>query len=96
MFRQPGLVQVMQMTDRTFVLVSPYDGHITGRFAGLSTTQKMLGYIHQFHLRLVPHPQSVSRAISTRQIDRQHRRSPALLSRAHRPHAVVADEEGLC
>jgi len=37
----------------------------------------------------------VPRDLDHRQTDRQHRRSPALLSRAHRPHAVVADEEGL-
>ena len=57
-FRQPDLVQVMQLTDRSAVFVNPYDGHVTGRRSGPSTTQKAIGYIHQLHTHLVPDPRT--------------------------------------
>jgi uncharacterized iron-regulated membrane protein len=61
-FRQPDLAHVMQLNDRSTVLVSPYDGHILGRSTGPSTTQKIIGYIHQLHTHLVPDPRSAPRA----------------------------------
>ncbi len=58
MFRDPGLVQVMQMTDRAAVYVNPYDGTIQGRTTGPSGTQRTFGIIHQIHLRLAGDPRS--------------------------------------
>ena len=57
-FRQPDLAHVMQLNDRSTVLISPYDGHILGRIVGPSTTQKIVGYVHQLHTHLVPGPRS--------------------------------------
>jgi uncharacterized iron-regulated membrane protein len=51
-FRQPNLVRLMQMTDRTVVYVNPYNGSIQGRTTGSNRTQRTLGMIHQIHLRL--------------------------------------------
>src|SRR5260370_26288734 len=48
-FRQPDLAHAVQLNDRSTVLISPYDGHILGRLAGPSTTQKIIGSIHQLH-----------------------------------------------
>ena len=61
-FRQPDLVQVMQLTDRSTVFVNPYDGRLSGRRAGPSATQKTIGYIHQLHTHLVPDPRSAPSA----------------------------------
>ena len=61
-FRQPDLAQVMQLNDRSTVLVSPYDGHILGRIVGPTTTQKIIGYIHQLHTHLVPDPRLAPKA----------------------------------
>jgi uncharacterized iron-regulated membrane protein len=61
-FRPPDLAHVMQLNDRSTALVSPYDGHILGRIAGPSTTQKIIGYIHQLHTHLVPDPRSAPKA----------------------------------
>ena len=57
-FRQKNLAEAMQMTDRSVVLVNPYDGAMLGHTTGPSSVQKTLGYIHQFHLRLIPDPRS--------------------------------------
>jgi uncharacterized iron-regulated membrane protein len=57
-FRQKNLAEAMQMTDRSVVLINPYDGAVLGRTTGPSSVQKTLGYIHQFHLRLIPDPRS--------------------------------------
>lgn len=57
-FRQRNLAEVMQMSDRSAVLVNPYDGTALGRTTGPSSVQKTLGYIHQFHLRLAPDPRA--------------------------------------
>ncbi len=62
--RRPDLVQVMQMTDNASVYISPWDGAIHGRIVGSSKTQKIIGYIHQLHLRLVPDPRAAPRMIS--------------------------------
>jgi uncharacterized iron-regulated membrane protein len=61
-FRQPDLAHVMQLNDRSTVLVSQYDGHILGRITGPSTTQKIVGYIHQLHTHLVTDPRSAPKA----------------------------------
>ena len=57
-FRQPYLVNVMQMSDRTQVYVNPFDGSIQGRTTGPSATQALFGKIHQIHLRLATTPRS--------------------------------------
>ena len=51
--QQKNLAQVMQLTDHSAVRVNPYSGAILGRVSGPTKTQKILGYIHQIHLRLV-------------------------------------------
>ncbi len=43
----------MQLNDRSTALVNPYNRAILGRLSGPTRTQKILGYIHQIHLRLV-------------------------------------------
>ncbi len=58
LFRQPNLVQPMQMSDGAMVYVNPYDGSILGRTRGASNSQRLLGYVHQVHLRLTPDPRS--------------------------------------
>ena len=64
--RQPNLAQTMEMTDETVVNINPYDGTILGSASTreITTTQKVLGFIHQTHLRLVPDPRSVSPSVS--------------------------------
>jgi uncharacterized iron-regulated membrane protein len=57
-WRQPDLVQVMQMTDRAAVYVNPYDGSIQGRIMGPNRTQRTLSVIHQIHLRLASDPRA--------------------------------------
>lgn len=56
--RQPNLVELMALTDRSAVLVNPYDGSFRAHMTGPSSTQKLLGQIHQFHLRLTPDPRN--------------------------------------
>lgn len=53
-----NLAYLMLLTDRTAVYIDPYNAAILGRTAGISRTEKMIGYIHQLHLRLVPDPRS--------------------------------------
>lgn len=52
----PDLAQTMHLTDRSAVMVNPYDGRVLGRVVGPSQTQKLLGNIHQLHLRLAAEP----------------------------------------
>jgi uncharacterized iron-regulated membrane protein len=61
-FRENNLAQAMQMTDRATVTINPYDGAILGRTTGASSTQKMIGYIHQLHTHLVPDPRIAANA----------------------------------
>jgi uncharacterized iron-regulated membrane protein len=61
-FRQADLARLMQLNDRSTVLISQYDGHILGRTTGPSTTQRIIGYIHQLHTHLVPDPRSAPKA----------------------------------
>jgi uncharacterized iron-regulated membrane protein len=53
---EKNLAQAMQLSDRTTVTVNPYDGSILSRAQGPNGTQKLLGQIHQLHLRLAPEP----------------------------------------
>jgi uncharacterized iron-regulated membrane protein len=55
---RPDVVQVMRMSDRAAVYVNPWDGTITGRTVGTTKTQNWIGYVHQFHLRLLPNPRA--------------------------------------
>jgi len=55
---QRNLAQSMQLTDRSSVTVNPYDGSILSRSTGPNTTQRLLGQIHQLHLRLSPEPRA--------------------------------------
>ncbi len=57
-FRQPNLARVMQTTDRKSVYVNPYDASVLGVTEGGFTADRILGYIHQIHLRLAPDPRS--------------------------------------
>lgn len=56
--RQKNLAEIMQMTDRSAVVVNPYDGSVRQRTTGPSSVQRTLGYIHQLHLRLTPDPRA--------------------------------------
>ena len=51
---QRNLAQSMQLSDRSVVTVNPYDGSILSRSIGPNPTQKLLGQIHQLHLRMAP------------------------------------------
>jgi len=53
---RPELAQAMVLSDRSTVLVNSYDGSILTRFSGRNTTDRVLGYIHQIHLRLAAQP----------------------------------------
>ncbi len=52
------VAQLMQITDRSTVLVNPYTGSILAKLHGPTKTQRVLGYIHQIHLRLTTDPRS--------------------------------------
>ena len=56
--RQTNLARVMQLTDRSTVFINPYDGSILGRIVGTTSSQRILGYIHQIHLHLGFDPRS--------------------------------------
>jgi uncharacterized iron-regulated membrane protein len=49
---QRNRAQIMQLTDHSAITVNPYDGSILSRITGPTRTQRMLGSIHQIHLRL--------------------------------------------
>ena len=51
-----NLAQAMQLSDGSVVTVNPYDGSILNRATGPNWTQKLLGQIHQLHLRMAPQP----------------------------------------
>jgi len=63
--RRRNVVRVLQMSDKSSVYISQWDGAIHGRIVGTSRTQRLIGYIHQLHLRLVPDPASAPRNLST-------------------------------
>src|SRR5580704_7767206 len=60
--REPNLVHAMQTSDRATVYVNQYTGEILGTRTGPSRAQRIVGYIHQFHTRLVPDPRQARRA----------------------------------
>jgi uncharacterized iron-regulated membrane protein len=61
-FRDPRLVRAMRTSDGITILISPYDGHVTGQFQQPSATVLYVGYVHQLHMRLVPDPRAMKRA----------------------------------
>jgi uncharacterized iron-regulated membrane protein len=64
--RQKNLAQAMRMTDEATVTISPYDGAILGRIGAEGTTsERILDYIYQFHVLLIPNPQSAGRSFVT-------------------------------
>ncbi len=56
--RAANLAQMMQLTDGTHAYINPYDGTVLGDTVGPSSSDRFIGYVHQFHLRLVPNPRS--------------------------------------
>ncbi len=58
--RQRNLAQRMSLTDGTSVTVNPYTGAILSRLKRPTRTDRILGQIHQLHLRLAPNPQQNS------------------------------------
>jgi uncharacterized iron-regulated membrane protein len=53
---QRNLALTMQLSDRSVATINPYDGSILSRTTGPNRTQKLLGQIHQLHLRMAPEP----------------------------------------
>jgi len=56
--RASDLVQVMRMTDARIVYINPYNGIVLGDTQGTSSTDRLLVYIHEIHLWLIPDPAS--------------------------------------
>jgi len=56
--RQADIARVMQMTNGLTVFVNPYNGSILGSVHGGFPSDRITGYIHQIHLRLVADPRS--------------------------------------
>jgi uncharacterized iron-regulated membrane protein len=59
--RQTNLARVVQLPGGVSVFVNPYTGAILGRVQGGFPCDRILGYIHQIHLRLVPDPNAMRR-----------------------------------
>jgi uncharacterized iron-regulated membrane protein len=59
--RQANLARVMQMTGGLKAFVNPYDGSVLGSVRGGFPSDKVMGYVHQIHLRLVPDPRLAPR-----------------------------------
>jgi uncharacterized iron-regulated membrane protein len=57
-FRQPNLAEALQMTDRSTLLVNPYNGAVLWRATGPSSVGSFFQSIHQLHLRLTPDPRA--------------------------------------
>lgn len=55
-FRGDDIVEQMSMSDRSRVMIDPYDGTITGRLTGPTKMQKWLSQVHQLHLKFAPNP----------------------------------------
>jgi uncharacterized iron-regulated membrane protein len=60
-FPKPNLARVIQTTDRRSVFVNPYDGSVLGSVRGGFAIDRILGEVHEIHLRLTPHPRSTPR-----------------------------------
>ena len=58
LLRHPDLARVLQMPGGVRVFVNPYNGAILGSVTGPFRCERILGYIHQIHLRLTPDPRS--------------------------------------
>jgi uncharacterized iron-regulated membrane protein len=67
-FRQPDLAVVGHLNDRSTVFLDPYEKKILGRATGPSTTEKLIGYIHQLHTHLVPKPDTAPTAAAIGQV----------------------------
>lgn len=59
--RRSNLAHVVQLSGGLSVFVNPYNGATLGSVQGRFRSARMLGYIHQIHLRLVPVPSAVPR-----------------------------------
>ena len=59
--RSPNLARVVQLQGGLSVFVNPYDGTILGSMRGGFPSDRIIQYIHQIHLRLVPDPRSTPR-----------------------------------
>src|SRR5690242_3497900 len=59
--RAANVARIMQMTGGVRVFVNPYDASIPGSVSGGFTSSRIMGEIHQIHLRLVPDPQRAPR-----------------------------------
>jgi uncharacterized iron-regulated membrane protein len=59
--RQTNLARVVQVPGGISVFVNPYTGAILGHVQGGFPCDRVLGYIHQIHLRLVPNPNALPR-----------------------------------
>jgi uncharacterized iron-regulated membrane protein len=49
-----NLAQFMRLNDRSAVTINPYDASILSRLMQPTRTQRVLGVVHQIHLRLAP------------------------------------------
>jgi uncharacterized iron-regulated membrane protein len=56
--RRADQARVLQMTGGVRMFMNPYTGAILGSAQGPFPCERVLGYIHQIHLRLVPDPRS--------------------------------------
>ncbi|MGD1069363.1 MAG: PepSY-associated TM helix domain-containing protein [Bryobacteraceae bacterium] len=59
--RSADIARAMQMTDGRMAFVNPYNGSILGSVHGGFPSDRIIGWIHQIHLRLVPDPRSAPR-----------------------------------
>ena len=59
--RRADIVRTMQMTGGLNVFVNPYNGSILGSVRGGFASDRIVGNIHQIHLRLVPDPRAATR-----------------------------------
>jgi uncharacterized iron-regulated membrane protein len=57
--RQPNLARAMQLSGGVTITMNPYDGTVLGSWKGPLAGERMLGFIHQIHLRLAPDPRSI-------------------------------------
>lgn len=63
--RGANLARVFELPGGRSVFVNPYDGAILGTTRGGFPSDRIIQYIHQIHLRLVPDPPSMPRLAAT-------------------------------
>jgi uncharacterized iron-regulated membrane protein len=63
--RGANLARVFQLPGEVSVFVNPYDGTILGTTRDGFPSDRIIQYIHQMHLRLVPDPPSMPRLAAT-------------------------------